>query len=564
MSEESQEQSEREIIGSILLWPDQAMTIIEDQGMRSDWLVEDAHAALFEVAHRAYRDGTIGKLDGAAIYGEAQRFIRTEEWKKTKRTGGWLELTPSESNFNFVKLMDSGATTMHLEWHVNNIRGKHFEKSFAKACYAAIKMFATSPSGALSMLTEKLQDVWNATVGRHHSVKEEVCRELEEREEMAWHMRVDPEGPRDLRWVPGLSTPWYMLTRLMFGISKRFHIIAARPSVGKTSLAVNFMRFWADQKVNVVFNSLDMPCEDMIDRQRIEKSRVSLKKKIFTPTRDDLQKLKDASKFVNQSTIEYVEHSYVEDFCVDIVRLNRSGKCDVAVVDYVQLLNSYAVNNANEYERVSYVAKKLKATANHFKIPIIALCQLNRSSAKSDDAEPTIADLRGSGELEQCASTVLLLHRDQKVVEYMEGNPFSWFYENKQYGAKVASHQIDAVWVICAKNQNGEKGRLPFVINLPYFAWKLADYEAKPEEREEGVGATKRIVKDFKTAFMRFHRDWRSDTWEKSLEGATVPYAIDGRCGLPILMDEPTGAAPSLPISPAPSASSDDEDEEPM
>lgn len=561
MSDVSRETSERILIGTLLVDPAGTMTAVDDRGVRPAWFEEDAYAAIYETAVRAYRDGVIESRDGFALVMDARKLATSEDWKKrVHRSPGWLGVDGWQEYV--IKAQESAVRPSEIGWHVQNLRASHFRQSLSKAFYASMNEGDTAK--AFAELQGKLNDVMTAMADRGQNVKRDVCAAIEKQEAEAFRMRVDPEGPRNLQWIPGIATPWHMLTRQLFGITPRLHIWAARPSVGKTSLAVNFMRFWSDTGVKVVFNSLDMPPEDLIDRLRIERSRVSLAKKIFTPTRDDLKRLSDASAAVVKSSVEVVEHSYVEDFCLDIVRLHRAGKCDVAMVDYVQLLNSYSVNNANEYERVSFVAKKLKETANHYHIPIIALCQLNRASAKAENSEPGLADLRGSGELEQCASTVMILHRDQEVCNYMLTSPFWWFYANRQYGEKVAANSIDAIWLIVAKNQNGSTGRLPFVVNKPYFTWKLADHTAKPEEREEGVGATKRTVKDFKTSFMRFHRDWRGDTWEKSLDAAQVPYAIDGRCGLPVLMTEPTGAAPSLPISPAPSASSDAEDEEPM
>jgi len=555
MSDDSREVSERAIIGALLNDPASTMPAIEDRGMRSDWFLEDAHAAIFEAALRIYRDGRLDSHDGFTLIMEAKKLAASDDWRKTKRTGGWLDVEGYQEYI--IKAQEAAARPGAIESHVQTIRGKHFTQTLSKAFYAAMK--CVDPTQAFSMLQSKLNDVMTAMADKSHSLKQSVCDDIFAREQEAWKMRVDPEGPRNLKWIPGFSTPWYMLTRQLFGIAPRLHIWAARPSVGKTSLAVNFMRFWADTGVKVVFNSLDMPAEDLIDRLRIEKSRVSLSKKIFTPTRDDLKRLASAGEYVVKSTVDVVEHSYVEDFCMDIVRLKRAGKCDIAMVDYVQLLNSYNVNNANEYERVSYVAKKLKECANHYKIPIIALCQLNRASTKSDNSEPGLADLRGSGELEQCASTVLILHRDQGVCNYMQTVPFWWFYENRQYGEKIASVSIDAIWLIVAKNQNGRCGRLPFVVNKPYFTWKLADFTASPEEREEGNGFGKHVVKDFKASFMRFHRDWRADSWEESLSRATVPFAVNGQTNLPVLMDEPL---PTAEAKPAPAPEKPEEDPE--
>ena len=533
MAEEAREDLEKTIIGAVLTRPGQAMTIALDKGMRSSWFENDDYAALFEAAHRAYRADAIETLDALGIAEEAKKVVADEKWGRPTvrledgRRVVWLE-----------ELVDRAAAPGTLEHHVNGLRGHVYQRSFAKAFQSSMKLFLIDPLGAITKLIERASETYTAIVGKTTVDKARVCERLEADEYQSWHMRVDPEGPRDKDWVPGLRTPWNALTRIFLGIGCRFHIWAARPSVGKTSVAVNFARFWSDEGKRVFINSLDMPPEDIIDRLRTEKSRVSISKKRYTPTKENLAKLKEASKWICDAPIEVTEQYYVEDFCVDLAMKAKTGKVDVVIVDYVQLLNSYKVNNANEYERVSYVAEYLKKTANRYKIPLVALCQLNRKSGKDENAEPTLTDLRGSGALEQAASSVMLLHRDADVVKKWQDAPPYWLYRNEQYGKNQAGTCIDAVWLIVAKNQNGPTGRLPFIVNKPYFAWKLGDAAARANEREEGYGAAKRVVRDNAPKFSRFCRDWRNDGWEQDMEGKLYPYSVDGRTDIPVLVEQ--------------------------
>lgn len=532
-TDEARADLERAIIGSVLLHPAESTTIAVDKGVRASWFEDNDCAALFEAAHRAFRADGIEKLDALGLAEDAKKIAQDEKWGRPvvrledSRRVQWLE-----------ELIDKAAAPGTLEHHIYGLRGCVYQKSFAKAFYAAMKGFLVDPQGAIARLIETASETYTAIAGKTTVDKSRICAKLEEDEYMSWHMRVDPNGPRDRDWVPGLRTPWPLLTRIFLGIGNRFHIWAARPSVGKTSIAINFARFWADEGKRVLINSLDMPPEDIIDRLRTEKSRVSISKKRYTPTEENLQRLKDASEWVCGASIEVTESYYVEDFCIDLAMKAKTGKVDVVIVDYVQLLNSYKVDNANEYERVSYVAEYLKKTANRYKIPLVALCQLNRKSGKDENAEPTLTDLRGSGALEQAASSVMLLHRDYEVVKKWQESPPYWLYKNEQYGRDQAGTNIDAIWLIVAKNQNGPTGRLPFIVNKPYFAWKLADASAKSVEKEEGFGAAKRVVRDNTPKFVRFHRDWRKDGWERDMEGKAYPFARDGVCGIPVLVEE--------------------------
>lgn len=530
---ETREQIESALVGYLLMDPEKAIVLEIDAGVRATWFLDDDYATIFETSHRLFTANKICGYDAVALFHEARNLCRDEKWKRTKG-----ELCSPGGSAIVEKAIEAAANAATANWYINCLRRLVFKTEFGKAVRKAMETFDVDPQGAIAMVQDCASKCYSDVVGKTTVNKGEICSALEHDEYMSWHMRVDPDNPdRDKDWVPGLKSPWPELTRLYLGIGKRLHIIAARPSVGKTSIAVNLVRYWADEKTNVLVNSLDMPPEDIIDRLRTEYSRVSITKKRYTPTQDNLERLKEASRWVCESTIEVSEQYYVEDYCADLAMKAKSGHCEVALVDYVQLLNSYAVDNANEYQRVSYVAEYLKRTANHFKIPIVALCQLNRKGQKDENAEPTLTDLRGSGALEQAASTVLLLHRDQDVVDMWKTNPPWWFYENEDYGRKVAGSSIDAIWAILAKNQNGPTGRLPFVVHRPYFAWKLGDVCAKPMEKEEGVGATHRVVKIYFDSFARFHRDWRHDGWEKSLDGRVCGVLING-CAVDVLISE--------------------------
>lgn len=490
-------------------------------GVKSEWFEDDSYAALFHVVSRRVGNGTIKDVDAFALGQEAKDLEQDKSYKRS--IGGFQQANWAKI---ITEITEASPNRNHLNWYVDRLRLLVSQKNVLRACNSAMRGWEADPSGAIARVTESLSKAALTLQGDDSkNMIAECVGELEAREEKAWHMRVDPEGPQDLDYIDGDHLLYAPLTRLYLGLSPRFHVIAARPSVGKTMFAVNLVRYFIDHGRKVLINSLDMPSEDMVDRMRTEKSRVSLAKKRYTPTLTDLAELKKASEWVRASKARVIESLYVEDFCLGVQLLHAAGELDIVVIDYLQLMHSHNVDNSNEYERVSYVAEYLKRTANRLKIPIICLSQLNRKGAKQDGEEPTLTDLRGSGAIEQAASTILFLHRDQYVVDKWRDNPPYWFYENHEYGKKFAADNIDAIWLILAKNQNGPTGRLPIVVNKPYFCAKLGDFNAKPLEVTLGQGATLRAVKDWTSAFARVHSDWRDDTWEKQINVRNIlPY----------------------------------------
>lgn len=528
MMNETRQEIEKKVVG-ILLSPafgDEASPAVQavNDGVRPEWFEDDGFAAIFKIIERRVGLGTVQDVDAIAIGTEAKEL---EHDKKYKRSTGFL----LQSNWakTVAEAVEEAPRASHLEWYVGRLRTLVAEREIQRGVQSALRGFEVDPLAAIAKINAALSAA-SLTVGGRDAgdlVKKSIAN-LEAMEEEAWHMRVDPEGPRDLSWIPGFALPWQPLTKLYLGVGGRLHIVAARPSVGKTMFAINLARFWTDQKLKLLFNSLDMPPEDVIDRMRTEKARVSIAKKRFTPTRDNLAELKAASKWIGESATSVANVLYVEDFCLQIAMKKAAGEVDIVIVDYLQLLHSHNVNNANEYERVSYVAEYLKRTANDLGVPIFALSQLNRKGADEEGKEPTLTDLRGSGAIEQAASTILFLHRDQFVVnKWRTEAPPYWYYENIEYGKKCAGENMDAIWAILAKNQNGPTGRLPFVVYKPYFCAKLGDFNAEVTEASAGIGATFRKIADNSRKFARIHRDWRADSWEQQLARGQYPVLLD-------------------------------------
>ena len=360
---------------------------------------------------------------------------------------------------------------------------------------------------------EKLLD--EATAGREIATDRVYAAIMDEYRE-AYQKRI---VEKRLDWTPGLRMPWVELTRIMNGVRAGLHVIAARPSVGKTSFVVNLMRYWGDQGANVVFCSLDMPRREVLRRFLSERARVSVGKAVYSPTQVDLKAMDDAVSVEINRPFSVVEMRDVDEFATYCMVRKAAGKLDVAVVDYLQLMHARALGreDAVEYARVSYVSNALKDLANRLEVPVVALCQLNRESTKADRAGqmPGLADLRGSGSIEQDAFTVTILHRDAKTVNNWQNNPPLGLLPGTPHG--TISKTMDAVWWVLCKSQNGATGNYPFVVYKPYFAWMLGDYEAAPIEEQVGIGAARTTVLDHTPKFMRVHADWRHDPLEAVL-----------------------------------------------
>ncbi len=232
-----------------------------------------------------------------------------------------------------------------------------------------------------------------------------------------------------------------------------FTIVAARPSMGKTSLVLNFALNVARKKPdqNVAVFSLEMSGKQVIRRMMSMLSGVgmsALKKSRLSD--DEYQRLADACEVLYGLPI------YVDDSS-DVSPLEMRGKCrrlkqdsglSMVVVDYLQLMRS-SRRTENRVQEISEIARSLKALAKELNVPVIALSQLNRGVESRDDKRPQLSDIRESGSIEAEADLVMFIYRDS----YYRAKEAEW---TENFDPKVA----DAAEIIISKHRNGPTGKV--------------------------------------------------------------------------------------------------------
>lgn len=517
---------ERGLIGAILCEPGKRMAQAMAAGVRAEWFTVDAWSLVWSVLESAWKRGTIESVSPVTAMSDAQSLAAKDKERRTAEA-----LTPSE----LQRAIDE-APIFGIDETVRLLRNCYIERQTKKAVADELKtleQWADTTDGVLA-LREKIDKILKGQIDVKKISARAVTDEIMAEAEWAYRTRVDPDGPRDLKKTPGMKMPWPKLTEFMNGLRAGLHVIAARPSVGKTAFAVNLMRFWCESGYRVVFFSLDMPRLEVMRRFIAEKSRVSARKASFSPTKADLDAMRKAKEAFDAWPIEIYESSDVDELAT-LCAIERVAAPDsemVVVVDYLQLLHARALGreDAVEYARVSYVSDTLKRLANKLHIPVVALAQLNRESTKQDQQGrlPGLADLRGSGAIEQDAFTVTILHRDSAVVskwrelEQTRGPDYDRVarlipgtMDNPQY--RYNFDDLDPVWWILCKAQNGPTGSLPFLVRKKYFAWMLADYEAETKTATTGYGAAHKTTVDNSPRFERVHSDWRHDAIEDVL-----------------------------------------------
>ncbi|WP_181461357.1 replicative DNA helicase [Arcanobacterium haemolyticum] len=216
--------------------------------------------------------------------------------------------------------------------------------------------------------------------------------------------------------LAGLSTGFHDLDKVLLGLRpNQMIIVAARPGMGKTTLAMDFCRHIAIQENKpVAFFSLEMNRNELAMRMLAAESEVWLSKLISGELEQrDWERISRTLERVNQAPL-YVDDSpnlTMMEIRSKARRMRQQHGIQLIVIDYLQLLTSGGRSPESRQQEVSEFSRSIKLLAKELEIPIIAIAQLNRETERRDSKKPQVSDLRESGSLEQDADVVILINR---------------------------------------------------------------------------------------------------------------------------------------------------------
>jgi len=255
-----------------------------------------------------------------------------------------------------------------------------------------------------------------------------------------------------------IKTGFRSLDRVILGYEPgEIYIMAGRPSMGKTSFALN-SALSIDRRYKVLMFSLEM------DAMILGKRLVSIKGHIdFEGLRtgqlspEEWKKVLVASEYVSEKDIDIRDS--ISDI-VGIVNTIRKVKPDIVFVDYLQLVQGGNFSSKNL--EVSYVSRKLKLLAMEMKIPIVVVSQLSRATETRNNKRPQMSDLRDSGSIEQDASTIIMLYRDWKY------DPNT---DKAYYNSKTGDLDYDVAEINVVKQRNGATKNIEMVYIGKYMTF---------------------------------------------------------------------------------------------
>jgi len=215
--------------------------------------------------------------------------------------------------------------------------------------------------------------------------------------------------------LTGIASNFYDLDNLLSGFQKSdLIILAGRPSMGKTALALNISRNIAvDNKQKIGFFSLEMSSKQLVERLMTAEAKLDMHLiRTAKLPKNEWKNLSEAASVLSEAKI-YIDDSAdlnIMELRAKARQLKAEKDVDVIFIDYIQLLHAPQKSESRQQE-ISFISRSLKALAKELDIPIIALSQLSRAVESRTDHRPIMSDLRESGAIEQDADVVLFVYR---------------------------------------------------------------------------------------------------------------------------------------------------------
>ncbi len=229
------------------------------------------------------------------------------------------------------------------------------------------------------------------------------------------HNVMDKLGSTKSEGVSGIPTGYYELDKYLSGFQKSdFIVVAGRPSMGKTALALSLARNIAvDYGYSIGMFSLEMSNIQLVERLITAEAKVnSHQVRNGKLPKDDWKKLSAAAGPLSEAKffIDDTPGLNIMEIRAKARRLKADKKIDILIIDYMQLITGFDKSESRQQE-ISMISRSLKALAKELDIPVIALSQLSRAPEARTNHRPIMSDLRESGAIEQDADIVLFVYR---------------------------------------------------------------------------------------------------------------------------------------------------------
>jgi replicative DNA helicase len=444
--------AEAAVLGSMIIDPNCISEVVEQ--LKADAFYRIEHQMIFDALVSLYEKNRGEAIDAVLLRDEIEKRRQLEE------VGGVEYL---------AKIMDSVPSSANVMYYAGIVKDKMLLREIIAAAGEILNDAFSGdgePSEKLDEAERKIFAVTDKKIsGSASELKDLIIRayELIER--------------RKDSIVTGLATGYHELDGLTCGLQNgEMIVIAGRPSMGKTSLALNMAEhIGVIEKIPVAIFSLETGRQQLAERFLCSKSKIDAQKvrKGMLDT-EHYEALRDACGEMSEAPIYIDDASSLTplELRAKARRLKSQRGIRCIMVDYLQLMHLGTSRVESRQQEITIISRYIKALARELNIPVVVLSQLNRSPEGREGHRPRMSDLRESGSIEQDADVVILLHRED--------------YYRRSENEKDYKPDNTAELII-AKQRNGPTGTVPLIFMEKFTRFENASYASVEGETEGGV-----------------------------------------------------------------------------
>lgn len=429
--------AEAAILSAMLIDSDVVSKGIEK--IKEEFFYRNAHKQIYRTMQELFNESI--EIDPLTLINRLERNNLLEKVGGVPYINEIADFVVSSANFDYhLNIVTEQALLRHLILASNGI---------IESCYTAAKPVKTIVDEAEQAIFAIAELPTHQGFVRIDQISTEVLGTID--------MIASTKVP-----VVGVSSGFHDLDRLTGGFRPgQFIIIAARPAMGKTSLALNIASHVAvDLNKKVAIFTMEMAADEVIMRMFSSASEVNMESMLkgYGMNEEKLIRIMQASEVLSTKQI-FIDESGTNtplDIRAKTRRLAAElGGLDLILIDYLQLM-TLPREKDNRQQEISEISRALKILAKDMKIPVVALSQLNRAAETREDKRPKLADLRESGAIEQDADLVMFIYRDE------------YYYPDKTEKPGIAE-------IIISKNRHGSTGNVDLGFDKEFTLFRSLD-----------------------------------------------------------------------------------------
>lgn len=410
------------LLGAMMMWPE-VITMCLDADLEAEEFYLPAHQRLYQTIMDLQEEGK--PVDQITV------MTRLQDQDKLASAGGADYI---------VSLVDTAIGPSIVPSYVEEIKNKAQLRRLIQTSDEITNLAYTDSSDIDAVLDQAERSIMDVTRVRRGT-------EFESSREISNRVIAELNELRNHQGVTGIKTGFTDLDAITNGFQRGdLIILAARPAMGKSALALNFLNQVAKRNPGcVAMFSLEMPSDSLMKRLLSCESRVFADKlRSGHLSESDMSKLNAAASHLSEREIYIDDTSSIrvsQIFSKCRKLKSEHGQLSLIVIDYLQLITGG--RQESRQQEVSDISRNLKILAKEMECPVIALSQLSRKVEERTDHEPQLSDLRESGSIEQDADIVMFLYREN-------------YYEKD----KEEESDTEVVDLSLAKHRNGAIGKI--------------------------------------------------------------------------------------------------------